>query len=59
MKNFFGFFDFISHSKLQKWTPILYPESSGSIRGLFELSGKAILGLSYLKCVLKVCDSVF
>ena len=32
---------------------------SGSIRGLFELSGKAILGLSYLKCVLKVYDSVF
>ena len=56
MKNFFVFFDFISHSKLQKWTPILYPESSGSIRGLLELSGKPPIGLSYLKCVF---DSVF
>ena len=26
------------------------------MRRLFELSGKAISGLSYLKCILKVCD---
>ena len=31
----------------------MYPESSESIRRLFELSGRAILGLSYLKFVLK------
>ena len=59
MKNLFGFFNYISHNELQKWTPIQYSEYSGSIHGLFELSGKATLGLSYLKCVLKVCDGVF